>query len=100
MPHAPKHLRRSFYEWIEEGAPPAASVASDHGREVWSAERLLTAMCDSSDIIPSAICEQLAIARGSACAFAARRLLAERRSLGEGVAWQRPLGLPQQTTLF
>jgi hypothetical protein len=66
--------------------PPAASVALDYEEEqIWPAERLLSAMRHSSDIMPSCICEQLDIERGTACARAAERLLAERRALDAGL---------------
>jgi hypothetical protein len=93
MPHFPTHLRRSFYAWIEQGMPPAASVEVDYKEEVWPAERLLGVMCHSSDVMPSAICELLGIERGSSCARAAQRLLAERRR----TTGQRPRGGHDET---
>jgi hypothetical protein len=109
MPHIPTHLRRSFYEWIEEGTPPAASVEVDDEPQVWPAERLLGVMCHSSDIMPSAICERLEIERGSACACAAQRLMAERMALdadrvaganpGLAVTRRHPPAWPEEKTL-
>ena len=81
MPHVAPQLRRSFYDWVEAGMPPAASVEVDYEEEPWPAERLLGAMVHSSDIMPSGICEQLDIARGSSCGCAAQRLLVEREQV-------------------
>ena len=55
--HYPGHLRDAFYEWLEEGCPPLASVEVNYEPQTWEAERLLRKMLACSDILPRDVYE-------------------------------------------
>ena len=81
--HYPGHLRDAFYEWLEEGCPPLASVEVNYEPQTWEAERLLRKMLACSDVMPGGlyreIVEQYEFERvpSQSCGSVARALLDE-----------------------
>lgn len=85
--HYGTHMRNAFYNWLDEGCPPAASVEVHYQPQVWPAERLLRKMLNCSDIIPGHIYQDatarfgLERSRKQTCGSVARILLDERNKL-------------------
>jgi len=76
--HYGNHWREAFVEWVDHGMLETAEVEVDYEPQQWPARRLLGRMTGCTDIMPSLVCTDLDMERGSTYAAAAQRLLAER----------------------
>jgi hypothetical protein len=69
--------REAFDRWVGDGQPEGATVVTPTDCVAMPVQMLLNSMTESSDILPSALCDELDIERGSSYGEAARRLLRE-----------------------
>lgn len=80
MSHYPGHLREAFYNWLDQGQPPYAMVEVRYEPTNWTPEALLGRMHHCTDVMPSGVCDQQGVPKGTTCAGLAQRLLRERPS--------------------
>jgi hypothetical protein len=67
MSHAPGHMRDAFTRWIEDGVPDIDGVPVSH-------RLVIGQLWNCTDIMPSALCNELEMELGSNYAQAVRRL--------------------------
>jgi hypothetical protein len=84
--HYGTHMREAFSTWVERGMQPLAEVEVRYEAEWWPSERLLGAMVHCTDIMPSELCAEVELERGSSYARAAQHLLAEQRARARSLA--------------
>lgn len=79
MTHYPGHLRERFEGWVSAGKPDEYQSEEETAE---TADELLAGMTNSTDIMPSGVCDDLDVEHGTTYGDAARKLLEERAKTG------------------